>query len=79
MPHKRSLSDLAMNLMAQKKDGFKDEDLQSLVRLCGKNMLYLPPEYAPGALVLPTCLRATAQYLVQHGMQLLINPFESYF
>ncbi|KAK4460196.1 putative Rho-GTPase-activating protein [Cladorrhinum samala] len=50
-----------------KRDSLKDEDLQSLVRLCGKSMLYLPSEYAPCSLVLPTCFRATAQYLVQHA------------
>lgn len=66
--HKRSVSDLAMHLVnTVKRDSLKDEDLQSLVRLCGKSMLYLPSEYAPCSLVLPTCFRATAQYLVQHG------------
>ncbi|KAK4179182.1 putative Rho-GTPase-activating protein [Triangularia setosa] len=60
--HKRSVSDLAMHLV----NG--DEDLQSLVRLCGKSLLYLPSEYAAGSLVLPTCFRATAQYLVQHAV-----------
>jgi len=66
--HKRSVSDMAMHIMSQTKRGsLKDEDLQSLVRLCGKSILYLPSEYAPGSLVLPTCLRATAQHLVQHG------------
>lgn len=66
MARKRSVSDMAMHL-GQKKDTLKDEDLASLVRLCGKSLLYLPSEYAPGALTLPTCLRATAHYLVQHG------------
>lgn len=66
--HKRSVSDMAMHIVSQtKRDSLKDEDLQSLVRLCGKSILYLPSEYAPGSLVLPTCLRATAQHLVQHG------------
>lgn len=67
--HKRSMSDLAIQIMQPilKKDTLKGEDLQSLVRLCGKSILYLPSEYAPGSLILPTCLRATAQYLVQHG------------
>lgn len=37
-----------------------------MVRLCGKSLLYLPPEYAPCALILPTCLRATAHFLTQH-------------
>ncbi|KAK3378206.1 hypothetical protein B0H63DRAFT_398718 [Podospora didyma] len=65
---KRSVSDLAMHIVHPiKRDSLKDEDLQSLVRLCGKSMLYLPSEYAPSSLVLPTCFRATAQYLVQHA------------
>ncbi|KAJ9139403.1 RhoGAP domain-containing protein [Pleurostoma richardsiae] len=67
--HKRSISDLAMHVVQPKKDFLKDEDLQDLVRLCGKSFLYLPPGFAPGPLVLPTCLRATAQYLVQHATQ----------
>ncbi|KAK0626703.1 hypothetical protein B0T14DRAFT_423609, partial [Immersiella caudata] len=66
--HKRSVSDLAMHIVQlPKRDSLKDEDLQSLVRLCGKSMLYLPSEYAPSSLILPTCFRATAQYLVQHA------------
>jgi len=64
---KRSLSDIASHLIHPKKDSFKDEDLQTLVRLCGKSKFYLPSEYAPASLILPTCFRATAQYLVQHG------------
>jgi hypothetical protein len=69
-PHRRCLSDLALHIVhptTTKKGDLKDADLQSLVRLCGKSMLYLPSEYAPCSLVLPTCFRATAQYLVQHG------------
>ncbi|KAK4203647.1 putative Rho-GTPase-activating protein [Triangularia verruculosa] len=68
--HKRSVSDFAMHLVngvMLRRDSLKDEDLQSLVRLCGKSLLYLPSEYAAGSLVLPTCFRATAQYLVQHA------------
>lgn len=38
-----------------------------MVRLSDKSMLYLPPDYSPCSLVLPTCLRATAQYLAQHA------------
>lgn len=52
-----------------RKDNFKDSKLADLVRLCGKSLLYLPTEYAPCPLVLPTCLRATAQHLVQQGKQ----------
>ena len=57
-----------MNLMlAQRRDALRNEDLQGLVRLCGKSKLYLPADYAPGSLLLPTCFRATAQCLVQNG------------
>lgn len=42
-------------------------DLQAMVRISGKSILYLPHDYAPGSLVLPTCLRATAQFLSQHA------------
>jgi hypothetical protein len=67
--NKRSVSDLALHLMnGARRDNLKDEDLRSLVRICGKSKLYLPSDYSPSSLVLPTCFRATAQYLVQHGM-----------
>lgn len=56
-----------MHLVKPRKESLKDEDLQSLVRLCGRSTLHMPADYAPSALVLPTCFRATAQYLVQHG------------
>lgn len=58
--------------MKAKKDKLKDKDLQELVRLCGLSLLYLPTEYAAGSLGVPTCFRATAQFLVQHG-----KPFGS--
>jgi hypothetical protein len=37
-----------------------------MVRICGKSMLYLPPEHTPSALILPTCIRATAHHIAQH-------------
>ncbi|KAL2138026.1 hypothetical protein VTI28DRAFT_7598 [Corynascus sepedonium] len=68
--HKRSVSDLALQFVSGgKRNSLKDEDLHSLVRLCGRSKLYLPVEYSPGPLVLPTCFRATAQYLVIHGAE----------
>lgn len=36
------------------------------MRLSGKSVLYLPVDFAPGPLVLPTCIRATAHFLAQH-------------
>ncbi|KAL7625157.1 hypothetical protein AAE478_004372 [Parahypoxylon ruwenzoriense] len=65
---RRSISDVALNLVHHpRKDALKDEDLTSLVRLCGKSLFYLPAEYAPFSLVLPTCFRALAQALVQQA------------
>jgi hypothetical protein len=68
--HKRSISDFSLRL--RKRDALKDRDLQELVRLCGLSLFYLPSEYAVGSLALPTCFRATAQYLVQHGKDLTL-------
>ncbi|KAK9414406.1 hypothetical protein SUNI508_11248 [Seiridium unicorne] len=66
--YRRSISDIALNFVhSQRKEGLQNEDLRGLVRLCGKSIFYLPTEYAPASLVLPTCLRATGQYLVQHA------------
>lgn len=55
-----------MSLIHGRKDPYRYEDLQELVRVCGKSILHLPSEYSPRGLVLPTCFRATAHYLVQH-------------
>ncbi|OTB18881.1 hypothetical protein K445DRAFT_307730, partial [Daldinia sp. EC12] len=64
----RSVSDVALNLVHHiKKDELKGETLRDLVRLCGKSIFYLPSEYAPCSLVLPTCFRALAQALVQQA------------
>lgn len=41
-------------------------DIQDMVRLGGKSILYLPQEYSPCSLILPTCIRANAQYLAQN-------------
>ncbi|KAI1424424.1 hypothetical protein F5Y12DRAFT_797202, partial [Xylaria sp. FL1777] len=66
--HQRSLSDVALNFVhSHKRDGLKDRDLRTLVRLCGKSPLFLPTDYAPCSLTLPTCFRALAQALVQHA------------
>jgi|SRR5277367_4022187 len=63
---KRSVSDISLR-MRPKKDTLAGKDLVELVRLCGASPLYLPAEYAASTLAVPTCFRATAQYLVQHG------------
>ena len=53
--------------MRAKKDTLKGKGLEDLIRLCGSSILYLPAEYAADTLALPTCFRATAQYLAQYG------------
>ncbi|KAI0434621.1 hypothetical protein F5Y09DRAFT_337572 [Xylaria sp. FL1042] len=50
-----------------KRDALKNRDLKGLVRLCGKSPLFLPTDYAPFSLTLPTCFRALAQALIQHA------------
>ncbi|KAI0470974.1 hypothetical protein GGR56DRAFT_667959 [Xylariaceae sp. FL0804] len=66
--HRRSISDVALHLVHHpNKEGLRGEGLPDLVRLCGKSLLYLPTEYAPCSLVLPTCFRALAQALVQQA------------
>ncbi|QBZ64730.1 hypothetical protein PoMZ_06429 [Pyricularia oryzae] len=62
-----SFGDLSPHREAIKTDSGTDKSLQGLVRLTGKCFLHLPAEYAPGSLIIPTCLRAMSQYLVQHG------------
>ncbi|KAM5344728.1 hypothetical protein ACJ41O_010590 [Fusarium nematophilum] len=64
--HRRSVSDLAHNLVHHRREAPKTLDLQSMIRLSGKSMFYLPPEHAPSALILPTCLRATAHHIAQN-------------
>jgi hypothetical protein len=64
--HKRSVSDISLRVKP-KKDTLKGKDPVELVRLCGASPLYLPAEYAASTLAVPTCFRATAQYLVQQG------------
>lgn len=39
-----------------------------MVRISGRSVLYLPSEHALGPIVLPTCIRATAQHLAHHAM-----------
>ncbi|KAH8171015.1 CBS domain-containing protein [Sarocladium implicatum] len=66
--HKRSVSDVAHHLAINRRDIPRSLDLQSMVRFSGKSVLYLPTEHAPGAIVLPTCIRATAQYLAHNAL-----------
>ncbi|KAI1366524.1 hypothetical protein F5Y08DRAFT_128387 [Xylaria arbuscula] len=66
--HQRNVSDVASGLVqGHRRDKLSDRDLATLVRLCGKSRLFLPTDYAPFSLTLPTCFRAFAQALVQHA------------
>lgn len=74
--HKRSISDFSTRLR-MKKEPLKDKNLKELVDICGRSLLYLPTEYAATSLTLPTCLRATAHYIIQHGILLnMLLPFQ---
>ncbi|KAK4082785.1 uncharacterized protein Triagg1_1675 [Trichoderma aggressivum f. europaeum] len=64
-PHKRSTSDQG-SFSRYKSNAPKILDMQDLVRLTGSSVLYLPAGFAPHPLALPTCLRATAHYLVEN-------------
>ena len=66
MRQRRSVSDIAHHIAHPHREPLQTLDLQAMVRLSGKSVLYLPPDFVPGALVLPTCIRATAQHLAQH-------------
>ena len=65
--HKRSLSDITSQSSRPRAGPSKEIDLDEMIRICGKNLLRLPPEHTPSPLVVPTCIRATAHYLVQNG------------
>ncbi|KAI0108666.1 hypothetical protein GGR51DRAFT_122480 [Nemania sp. FL0031] len=66
--HQHGTGDVSLTLShSHKSDGLKNRDLRSLIRLCGKSPLFLPTDYAPFSLTLPTCIRALAQALVQHS------------
>lgn len=64
--HTRSVSDLALHLIHRQNDSPKTIELQEMMRLSGRSLLYLPVGYAPSALMLPSGLRATAHYIAQH-------------
>ncbi|KAJ2979016.1 hypothetical protein NUW58_g7312 [Xylaria curta] len=66
MRHQLNPSDTSSFVPSQNQDKLKNQDLKALVRLCGKSPLFLPKDYAPSSLTLPTCLRALAQALVQY-------------
>ncbi|TWU74872.1 hypothetical protein ED733_002815 [Metarhizium rileyi] len=63
--HKRSVSEFA-HIIHCRRELPKVIEIQDMVRLSGKSMLYLPQEYSPCSLILPTCIRATAQHLAQN-------------
>lgn len=71
--HKRSMSDITAHYSQPSKGPSRVIGLEEIIRICGKNLLHLPLEYAPSPLVVPTCVRATAHYLVENGMPLTLG------
>lgn len=64
-------------------------DLADLQRLSSKSLLRLPPDYAPFPLVIPTCLRAYAQFIAEKantrgifrvsGSERVVEEFSRYY
>lgn len=68
MRKKRSVSDAGLaSSKANHRKGVQFDDVEDMVRVCGKSLLNLPAGYSPGSLVVPTCIRATAHHLLYQG------------
>lgn len=63
---RRSVSDFTQGLPVPRKEYAKSLSPAEMVRLNGRSMLYLPRDYAVRPLLIPTCIRATAQYLAEN-------------
>lgn len=50
-----------------KRDSLKGMHLEDFVRLGGVSPFTLPPELTPGDLLIPTCMHATASYILNYG------------
>lgn len=55
------------------KPSIAHKSLREIHRLGGISLLHLPPAFKASNLLIPTCLAATGNYLVEHGKQ----PFPS--
>lgn len=64
--NRQCVSDLAY-VRRYKPDVYTPVSLADLERLTGKSLLRLPPDFAPFPLVIPTCLRACVQKLVENA------------
>ena len=49
------------------RDLLKGQTLEEIGRLGGLSLFTLPPEFAVDKLSIPTCISATATYILQHG------------
>lgn len=77
------------HLRRHKTEIYRPLDLSDMVRLTRKSLLRLPPDYAPFPLVLPTCLRASAQFIAENartgglfrvsGSEKVIKAFSQYY
>lgn len=68
-----SFSSISSILEKEHKDLLKDKSLEEVGRLGGLSVLLLPRDFAVDKLTLPTCISATATYLVQQGRFRLIQ------
>lgn len=61
-----SISDLAA-IGRGKRDSLKGMHLEDMIRLGGVSPFSLPDGLSPGDLLIPTCMHASASYILQHG------------
>lgn len=61
-----SISDLAA-IGRGKRDSLKGMHLEDMIRLGGVSPFTLPEGLSPGDLLIPTCMHASASYILQHG------------
>ncbi|PUU75521.1 hypothetical protein B9Z19DRAFT_994223, partial [Tuber borchii] len=52
-----------------KKDTLKGMHLEDFVRLGGVTPFVLPPELAPGDILIPTCMHAAAAFILNYGLK----------
>lgn len=61
-----SISDLAA-IGRGKRDSLKGMHLEDMIRLGGVSPFSLPEGLSPGDLLIPTCIHASASYILTHG------------
>ena len=75
---KKSFGRVSSIIDGGRKNILEGKTLEETCRLGGLGVLILPQEYAIDKLTLPTCLSATAMYLLQHGISFSASVQHSY-